>query len=1591
MTATKVCFDVLPHIRNLQGTESLSREEVRNFTAQVINSLRLTFADEIRRLLETRTVPVASVEPVRWVESVRRSDTELSVRLAPGGRTFDVTALQHRLGRGKSRADSPFFDEATRIVQQYYGSLPLAYRGEGMRLESLPAAWQAVYFVTAHLEDADPEDLTAARQSAADLALAMSVLLPSELARALGGAPAVVQTTHQDIVRVAELVAARGAQGLSPLLRTSIPNQSDLPLWMNRRFGLEIEFHARDESVRESLKLIETVTESASSIDTPEAWEEAVRQLRISGLDVPESSDDPLENMIALQEEMGEREDGPAFAMLEELHSKGFTGERQIGDYHTAYNRGYREASDAWSFERDTAMFEIVSPILRTGSETWDQIAAVIDTIHRYGGRVDTLTGGHIHLDIADFGTSVAVHQAFISIVQAHQDVLYRLGTNPWSSTGHRGYRAASPLTQPAPGYANLAQIRKDFHHDKLINFESVHGAAGDHLEFRIPDESLNPQIKQVLVTLLQGMADAAFRVAANPGLLVSDVIEASGSHRGLQRPIKSAFHDSTDREWRLYESDSPESTTSLLRLLNLLPLSPEQRDEVLALWSITPWPSAQQTLGHAPTEAHALSNAGPSRISAATEEVDEPVGVVGGRVSHESPPQPRTAFLETPRGRDARTQETLRTTNSGDLAMESETSAPPQETPHHETTEEPANPMQGGVLAFEDDLLREVNSRLVGKGKAALSLEGLRGAFEAVVGQRGTAVRRMDVRALAEDVVAVETTGEVPRVRGGVPRWMGLSGGPQAGSSSGAGHVVHAPQAGSSSAGAVPVPQTVVDQLRFAPRDFLTSNVLSMDLGRGLEVHARGLQSPFRLAFLHALDRPEVTEHRFVLVSEGQVERGGKPVFMLAPAVEWYVRRYGAGMMGLPQDVDRALPAVRAHGYVNAVFVPYRQGSSADPGRSVGHAQVLRNPGQQDPRLVVTPSMNGCAFAVSPSADSRHLTVWHYQSPVSNMRHTADFRRRYQPMDWFGAGEYARGGQLFEATNILWYENSQAGWRILSQENYTDARIPGLISFGQYTGRRLVVDRVDGGLATVRSFYQEVVRGERDQSNLSFRQLERKILESGPLPSELQAYRNLFRAISDRMSAEISEMGLAQDLVTLNAYADHFKRRRRRLEEHLAEHVGLAQATAATLGARDPRLEAIKKRGLLAEEMVRNFVYRPASDWIDLLRDEYRAPQATTLAGIYLSKAVNDLHNPQSRVNSDVWEIQQQRFSGRLGDLVNLVLREVHQHRLREIVVLGEANDFHALSQRGFSQRRQRLSLDLRNQFHGQQLDPSMAMHAAASAQAAPLIRKMLDSFASRPLDDWIAGLEAELAARVNPPGHASGSTSGGNAGVVTMMADTSDAMANGLRARLEEKFAGLVEEAPRTADTSDLERDWIEARLNEKPIKDLHQALTRWSETASVTDLFDTWWNERRLPATTEAVAAATPAATAAPETVAGPDSDTGKPLVARHVEQTQPEAEPALRPDTERYKFLLDVGVLAKHGTAGFVAQRKAAEEIFKQVLRTALPDETPELSVRVEGFAAERFDDAVKFVKESVDILDQTIRLDIGGGQVINICR
>ncbi|MPY30749.1 hypothetical protein FNH09_05300 [Streptomyces adustus] len=284
-------------------------------------------------------------------------------------------------------------------------------------------------------------------------------------------------------------------------------------------------------------------------------------------------------------------------------------------------------------------------------------------------------------------------------------------------------------------------------------------------------------------------------------------------------------------------------------------------------------------------------------------------------------------------------------------------------------------------------------------------------------------------------------------------------------------------------------------------------------------------------------------------------------------------------------------------------------------------------------------------------------------------------------------------------------------------------------------------------------------------------------------------------------------------------------------------DHKALAKALEEE---KNRAAQMVRTTGHDPEELQRRF-----ANWTK--RQIESRSQAKTLAGIYESKAVNDFRNPYSPVNIAISEIEQHPFNEPFRNVIRGVLEQVHQHRAWEIWELREANDFHTLSDLGILQRRRQLSTDLWHQFRSRLVSP-MVNQSAESAQAAQMMQKLLDSFTRKPLDNWISGLETDLDRYLGSTPHASVSTSGGNGTVIARMADTSDAMANGLRVRLEEKFTGLVEEAPRIADTGALDRGWIEARLNEEPIKVLYQALTQWSRAASVADLFDTWWNERQ-----------------------------------------------------------------------------------------------------------------------------------------------
>ncbi|MFE6554325.1 hypothetical protein ACFVHS_38950 [Streptomyces sp. NPDC057746] len=559
---------------------------------------------------------------------------------------------------------------------------------------------------------------------------------------------------------------------------------------------------------------------------------------------------------------------------------------------------------------------------------------------------------------------------------------------------------------------------------------------------------------------------------------------------------------------------------------------------------------------------------------------------------------------------------------------------------------------------------------------------------------------------------------------------------------------------------------------LTAAPADFLGANVLSMDLDEGLALHAPGLDTNARRAFVRALADPALDQHRFVLVQDSRRDPGGRPVYVLAPAVEWYAHHYAdVRSFDLPTD---ALPPLRAeHGYVEAAFAPYLTGGTSDPERSIGHTSVPRDPRDgSGPGLVVTPAMNGCAFVVSGHAAPDRFTVWHYQSPESNFHHTVDFRRDIRPTDWFGhdeyyGGDHADGGdRLFEVANMLWHGPN--GWEILSQENHTSARAKDSISFGEFRRRPLVLDPGRELQHTVR-FYQAMARSEREQHNWPLRQLRRKILDVRPAGGDPQLPANLFDSVDTQIDREVAALGRVTDFASLRDLADQFKAQRATLRDQLESLIGQASVVGGN-ASREQREAAVKVRDL-AQQLVNEFIHNPAKNWTELLRDEGAAPHPRTVAGLHVAKARAERDAPGSLLNVRRDGLARTKPSGAEATAVQQVVSRLQSHITDEIRRLEQVTDLAALQQlaTSLSQGRRSLQRELVGEYAGMMAAAAQQRMSTAARQAMTerqkLTSQMLEVFVNKPFDDWITSLNRATSALAGPGPAAPTGTAGTSA----------------------------------------------------------------------------------------------------------------------------------------------------------------------------------------------------------------------------------
>ena len=236
-----------------------------------------------------------------------------------------------------------------------------------------------------------------------------------------------------------------------------------------------------------------------------------------------------------------------------------------------------------------------------------------------------------------------------------------------------------------------------------------------------------------------------------------------------------------------------------------------------------------------------------------------------------------------------------------------------------------------------------------------------------------------------------------------------------------------------------------------------MKENVVLCDYSLGLQKRM-GWDKFTAADFCACMNEGLFIEHYFVLIP---FEVGEQTAYILTPAVEKYDLKsienasdQKARLKNIVKDRARLgeILSLKSKCYIEACYVPYKRGSAADAENGVGHANVKKKAntlGDQiwNPDFVFTDVMNGCAFATTESEDKNWFSVWHFQSPGSNIENSSLFRREKDVTDWFGVEEYGEPLISFnknfnvypEATNFLWRNtkgDSNETWKILSQNN---------------------------------------------------------------------------------------------------------------------------------------------------------------------------------------------------------------------------------------------------------------------------------------------------------------------------------------------------------------------------------------------------------------------------------------------------------------------------------------------------------------------------------------------------------------------------
>lgn len=283
--------------------------------------------------------------------------------------------------------------------------------------------------------------------------------------------------------------------------------------------------------------------------------------------------------------------------LAQDLYDAGLTWSPNIQGYHASKMRGYRDThkdpdgKGNWTLEYDGSVaVELVPPIMFDEPDTWKNLETALELMEKNGFVVSERIGSHVHIGTGYYNGDAAKYAELARLYAQHEDVLFRLATDPArgkhrNNGSARSYSSVNPDVPPR-GFQGIYDVRNwqgYRNRTRALNMMGVTDDQGSHPEFRLFDGTLNKAAVQSQIKVAVAMGAAAARNADLGGTQRKK--EPLGSHATRAR-IRGRRRRTEEEQREILKED----TATFRSFMDTLFTRAEDKRQMTALFVATNW-----------------------------------------------------------------------------------------------------------------------------------------------------------------------------------------------------------------------------------------------------------------------------------------------------------------------------------------------------------------------------------------------------------------------------------------------------------------------------------------------------------------------------------------------------------------------------------------------------------------------------------------------------------------------------------------------------------------------------------------------------------------------------------------------------------------------------------------------------------------------------------------------------------------------------------------------------------------------------------------------------------------------------------------